>query len=256
MNNRTSSPRRAIVIGASSGIGREIARLYINRGWMVGVAARREQALDELRQLAPDRVKTACVDVTQRGCENDIAMLIHSLGSVCDVYWHVAGVGRKNYDLNEGIEVQTSQTNATGFVRSVGMAFRHMAEQGYGHIAVVSSIAGTKGLGPSPAYSATKALQGTYIQALEQLAHSRKLNLRFTDVRPGFVDTPLLNGDKGSLGESASCYPMLMSADKVARRAVRAVERRRCRVVIDARWRIITALWKLIPDWLWRRIRL
>ena len=167
----------------------------------------------------------------------------------------MAGVGRKNYDLSEGIEIQTAETNATGFMRSIGMAYRQMARQRFGHIAVVSSIACTKGLGPAPAYSATKALQASYIQALEQLAHRQRLPIRFTDIRPGFVDTELL-APSSSNDKQQDCYPMLLNAEKVALKAIRAVERKHHVVIIDWRWRLLTAMWRRIPRCIWRRINL
>jgi len=83
----------------------------------------------------------------------------------------------------------------------IGCAYRYFANKGGGHIACITSIAGTKGLGPAPAYSATKAMQNTYLQALEQLAACKHHNIHFTDIRPGFVATPLLKDDK---------YPLLM----------------------------------------------
>ena len=130
----------------------------------------------------------------------------------------------------------------------IGTAYRYLAERGEGHIAAITSIAGTKGLGPAPSYSATKALQATYLEALEQQAHQRGLNIRFTDIRPGFVDTALLNGDFR--------YPMLMRPEKVARDIVRSIYRRRHVRIIDARYRILTFFWRLIPRCLWRRISL
>jgi short-subunit dehydrogenase len=130
----------------------------------------------------------------------------------------------------------------------VGTAFRYMAAHGGGHIAVISSIAGTKGLGPAPAYSATKALQNTYIEALEQLANARGLGIRFTDIRPGFVGTDLLN-DGGR-------YPMLLKKEHVALDIVRSLEHRRHVRVIDRRWRVVTWLWRRIPRCVWRRLRL
>ena len=123
-----------------------------------------------------------------------------------------------------------------------------MAEHGGGHIAVISSIAGTKGLGPAPSYSATKAMQNTYIEALEQLSNARRLNIRFTDIRPGFVDTDLLN--------DGNRYPLLLSKEKVARDIVRSIEKRRHVRVIDWRWRCITWFWRRIPRCLWRRLKL
>lgn len=128
----------------------------------------------------------------------------------------------------------------------VTAAFRYFAQQKKGHLAVISSIAGTKGLGAAPAYSATKRFQNTYIDALEQLAHIQKLSIRFTDIRPGFVATGLLNDGKH--------YPMLMHTEKVARHIVRALEKKKRIVVIDWRYRILVAFWRLIPPFLWKRM--
>jgi len=238
--------KRAIIVGASSGIGYRVAARLINRGWQVGVAARRTERLETLRALAPERVSTTQIDVTHADATQALQQLIERLGGM-DLYFHAAGIGKQNHELVEEIELKTAETNATGFMRMVGHAFRYMAANGGGHIAVISSIAGTKGLGAAPAYSATKALQNTYIEALSQLANAKKLNIRFTDLRPGFVDTDLLrDGNK---------YPLLLKPDAVADDIVRAIDRRRAVVVIDWRWRIITWAWRhLIPHSLWRHL--
>jgi len=227
---------KAIVIGASSGIGREVAILLQQRGWTVGVAARR---LDRLT----DFDVAAQIDVTTDDAPERLSALIERLGGM-DLYFHASGVGRQNRDLHEDIELNTVNTNGMGFVRMVGAAWRYMADHGGGHIAVISSIAGTKGLGPAPSYSATKALQNTYIQALEQLSNSKKLGIRFTDLRPGFVDTDLLSGTHR--------YPLLMDKQVVARDIVKALDRHDHVRVIDFKWRLITVLWRRIPRWLWR----
>ena len=127
-------------------------------------------------------------------------------------------------------------------------AYNYMAANGGGHIAAITSIAGTKGLGPAPSYSATKAFQNTYLQSLEQLANARQLNIRFTDIRPGFVATPLLN--------DGNHYPILLRPEAVAKDIVKAIERKKHIRVIDWRWRIITAFWRRIPRFVWRRLRL
>lgn len=235
---------KAIVMGASSGIGRAVSRLLIERGYTVGVAARREERLAELRALAPERVFTARIDVTDTEAPAQLRQLISSMGGM-DLYFHASGIGKQNPELQEDTELKTLETNGVGFTRMVGEAFRYFAEQGHGHIAVISSIAGTKGLGAAPSYSATKALQNTYIQSLEQLAKIRHLRIRFTDIRPGFVDTELLGGDT---------YPLMLKTDDVARQALNAIDRHRHIQVIDWRWRIITACWRRIPRWLWRRL--
>ena len=232
--------KKAIVVGASSGIGLEVARMLREKGWTVGAAARRVERLAEFQFSAP-------IDVDAEDASSRLLALVGRVGGM-DLYFHASGVGHQNRMLSEDIELQTVTTNGLGFTRMVGTAFRYMADHGGGHIAVISSIAGTKGLGPAPAYSATKAFQNTYIQSLEQLANARHLNIRFTDLRPGFVDTDLLNDGRR--------YPLLLKKTDVARDIVRSIEKHRHVRVIDWRWRMITALWRRIPRFLWRRLPL
>lgn len=239
--------KKAVVMGASSGIGMEVAKLLLADGWEVGVAARRTDLLKQLKDTAPERVTTAAIDVNADGAEDLLLALIATLGGM-DLFFYAPGIGWQNPTLEPDKENNTVVTNALGFTRMVGTAFRYMATHGGGHIAAITSIAGTKGLGPAPAYSATKAFQNTYIQALEQQANARKLNIRFTDLRPGFVDTALL-GD-------GNHYPMLLRKEDVAHSMVEAISHNKHIWVIDWRWRILTALWRRIPRCVWRHLSL
>lgn len=232
--------KKAIIVGASSGIGQQVARLLKADGWTVGVAARRVDLLTDYEYAAQ-------IDVNDKEAGQQLLALIDRVGGM-DLYFHASGIGKQNRELHEDIELRTVETNGLGFTRMVGTAFRYMAEHGGGHIAVVSSIAGTKGLGPAPSYSATKALQNTYIEALEQLANARRLNIRFTDIRPGFVDTDLLKGDDK--------YPMLLDKEKVARDIVGSIQKKRHVRVIDWRWRMLTAMWRHVPRIIWRHLKL
>ena len=240
--------KRAIVIGASSGIGREVAKLLISDGWTVGVAARREAMLNDLGAVA-----TACIDVTAEDATQRLQQLIQRVGGM-DLFFYASGVGHQNRQLREDIELSTMQTNALGFTRMIGEAYRYFAARdgdeakAWAQIAAITSIAGTKGLGPAPAYSATKAMQNVYLQALEQQAHQRGLRIRFTDIRPGFVDTALLKGDFH--------YPMMLRPEKVASDIVAAINAKAHIRVIDWRYRLLTAFWRRIPRFIWRRFRL
>ena len=234
--------KRAVVIGASSGIGLEVAMLLMKDGWTVGIAARREERLKESGAAAWQQI-----DVTQDDATERLRQLIATLGGM-DLFFYASGIGKQNRELREDIELATMQTNALGFTRMVGEAYRYFAEQGSGHIAAITSIAGTKGLGPAPSYSATKAMQNVYLQALEQQAHARGLNIRFTDIRPGFVDTDLLNGDFH--------YPMMLQPEKVAKTIVNAISSQRHICVIDWKYRLLTALWRRIPRCIWRKLKL
>lgn len=234
--------KRAIVVGASSGIGLEVAKLLMAQGWKVGVAARRIEQMKDLGAAAVERI-----DVTTDDATEGLQRLISKLGGM-DLYFHASGIGKQNRELTADIELATLQTNGVGFTRMIGEAYRYFVKQGSGHIAAITSIAGTKGLGPAPSYSATKAMQNVYLQALEQQARSRGLDIVFTDVRPGFVDTALLAGDFH--------YPLMLRPEKVAQEIVCAINHRQHIRVIDWRYRILTAVWRRIPRWIWRRIKL
>ena len=239
--------KRAVIIGASSGIGQEVAKLLLAEGYHLGIAARRENRLLELKQQAPDRVVVQAIDVTADDAPERLRGLIDHLGGM-DLFFYASGVGKQNRTLTPDIELNTVNTNGMGFTRMIGEAYRYFAERGEGHIAAISSIAGVKGLGPAPSYSATKAMQNVYLQALEQQANARGLKIRFTDIRPGFVDTDLLNGDFH--------YPMMLKPDKVARQIVKAIKNKRHIKVIDWRYAVLTALWRRVPRCLWRHLKL
>ena len=234
--------KRAIVIGASSGIGREVALLLMKEGWTVGVAARRVDRLEELHAAAVEQI-----DVTQGEATERLQALIRRLGGM-DLFFYASGIGKQNRELKADIELATLETNGLGFTRMIGEAYRYFAERGKGHIAAITSIAGTKGLGPAPSYSATKAMQNVYLQALEQQANTRGLKIRFTDIRPGFVDTALLNGDFH--------YPMMLQPEHVAKEILSAINRQQHIRVIDWKYRLLTAFWRRIPRCLWRHFRL
>ena len=237
--------KKVIIIGATSGIGREVALVYIAQGWTVGVAGRREAELESLRAMAPEQVFTQVLDVTKDDATEHLQTLINKVGGM-DLFLLSSGIGKQNYTLDTEIELATAATNVEGFIRMTNAAYHYFEKQGHGHLAVISSIAGTKGLGAAAAYSATKGFQHMYMDALDQLSHMQKLNISFTDIRPGFVATPLLKSSKS--------YPMLMEAPIVALDIVDALERKKRVAIIDWRFRLLVGFWRLIPKWIWLRL--
>ena len=236
--------KRAVIMGATSGLGREVAKLLLQEGWRIGVAGRREEKLRELQALAPDRVEIEVIDIMQEGAYALLDDLMERVGDV-DLYFHSSGIGYQNIDYDWDREKRTIRTNVDGFTRMMLVAYEYFWYRGKGHIAVISSVAGTKGMGAAPSYSASKRFQSTYIDALAQHARLVHANVRFTDIRPGFVATDLL-GDKP--------YPLLMKPEKVARQIVKALHRKKRVAVIDWRYRVLVGFWRLIPRWLWERL--
>lgn len=238
--------RKAIIIGATSGIGLEVARLLHRDGWTIGIAGRREDRLREIASELGGEVATLSIDVTANDAAERLNKLIAITGGA-DLIFLSAGIGWMNMQLDVDKEMATVNTNAMGFTRMITAAYHYFASVGKGHIACISSIAGTKGLGAAPAYSATKRYQNTYIQCLAQQARMSGIDIHFTDIRPGFVDTPLIAG---------SNFPLKMPSDYVARSIVKAIYAKKRKVTIDWRYRLLVSLWRLIPDWLWERLRI
>lgn len=256
--------KRAIVMGATSGIGQEVARLLAANGYEVGIAGRREERLVQMAQATPGIVTHRQIDVTKEDAPTELYKLIEELGGM-DLYFHSSGIGWENVALDADKELKTVETNGMGFVRMVSAAYNWFAEQRAdeakqraegdeqrasdkerkARIACITSIARTRGLGAAPAYSATKRMQAHYLECLSQQARMRHLNIGITDIRPGFVATDLIAG---------SHFPLQLKAEDVARTIVRAIERGSEVVTIDWRYRLLVAAWQLIPRWLWVRL--
>lgn len=236
--------KRVIIVGATSGIGYEVAKEYVRMGWQVGVSGRRQEVLEQFQATAPDQIKIQSLDVTHEDAADKLLALIGQLGGM-DLFLLSSGIGSQNPNLKPEVEINTARTNVEGFMRMVTTAFNYFKENGGGHLAVISSIAGTQGLGSAPAYSATKRFQNTYMDALAQLSRMQRLHITFTDIRPGFVETPLLK-DRN--------YPMLMQANSVAAHIISAIARKKRVAVIDYRYAIMVFFWKLIPSCLWERM--
>lgn len=282
--------KKAIVMGATSGIGMEVASLLAQRGWQVGIAGRRVERLEEVKrntnQIISEKTKVSqkgnisegvkasrgeiiCyqqIDVTSADAPTLLQKLIEKLGGM-DLYFHSSGIGWQNYSLDFEKEMKTVETNGLGFVRMVDTAFNWFAQQSQEQdkgqelrleqksdkskgndtyrIACITSIAGTKGLGAAPAYSATKRFQNHYLECLTQQAYMRHLPIAITDIRPGFVKTDLIAG---------SNYPLQLTPQEVAQQIVNAIERGKAVKTIDWKYSILVSLWRMIPRWIWTRL--
>lgn len=154
--------RRAIIVGATSGIGLEVAKVLAGKGWLVGIAGRRQELLQQIQRKHLNIVATEQIDVTK--------------------------------------------------------------------------------------VDATERFVNHYLECLTQLCHIRRLHhISIHDIRPGFVRTPLISG---------SNYPLQLHAAKVAQQIVKGVERGYNIITIDWRYRLLVFFWRLIPRWLWVRMRI
>ena len=172
--------------------------------------------------------------------------MVETLGGA-DLVIYCSGTGKQNASLDMEIEYRTIDVNVTGFTTIAAAVVEYGSRAGH-HVqfATISSIASTRGLGVSASYSATKMYQVRYMESLRQLATIKGWNMSFTTIKPGFIDTDFIKGQR---------YPMTMSLEYAAKRIKSAIDRRKASAVIDWKWGIVVAFWKMVPNWLWYRLK-
>ena len=236
-------------MGATSGIGYEVAKLLARRGWEVGVAGRREDILVKMVAETNGIVAYEVIDITKPEAVDGMRKLIEKLGGI-DMYFHSSGIGYQNIELDADKELRTIETNCLGMARLVGEAFRYFEQHPEieGHIAVISSIARTKGLGAAPAYSASKRFTSHYLESLCQLTTIKGIrNIHISDIRPGFVKTPMIEG---------SNFPMQLEVRKVAVSIVNGLERRKPVITVNWFYRLLDFFWQMTPRFMWIRMKI
>ncbi|MBI5308679.1 MAG: SDR family NAD(P)-dependent oxidoreductase [Planctomycetes bacterium] len=237
--------KKAIIVGASSGIGRELAKILAGKGYTVGLAARREDVLRSIQGELQSTTYIKAIDI--RNCGDTLkglTGLITEMGGV-DLVIISAGIGFINPELDLDKELETVATNVQGFVTVANIVFRHFVRQGAGHLVGISSIAAIRGGAEAPAYNASKAFISNYLQGLRQKAVKSKLAITVTDIQPGFVDTDMAKGEG---------IFWVAPARKVAAQIYRAIERKRPHAFVTKRWRLVAWLLKIMPDFLYHRI--
>jgi short-subunit dehydrogenase len=236
--------KSAIVIGASSGIGRALAVGLSLEGYRVGVVARRTDLLAQLRaELAgPCAIRT--VDVTRPELAMPLVReLIDELRDV-ELFIVSAGAGFDNAALAWQPERDTIAVNVLGFAGMVNVAVAHLEQRGSGHLVGISSLAALRGIGGAPAYAASKAFVSNYLQGVRYRFNKLKLPIVVTDVQPGFVDTRMA-------GENRF---WTASPETAARQIMAAIRGRKRRVYVTRRWRLVAWLIRIVPDSVYSRL--
>jgi len=235
--------KKAIIIGASSGIGRELAKLLVRHDYIVGVTARRTELLTELQTELTEKCHRRTMDIADTANTIDIFnSLIAEMGGV-DLVVISAGTGHSLPDLQWQNDKATIDTNVSGFVAIATTAFNYFVKQGHGHLVGISSIAAIRGSRQAPAYNASKAFVCNYLEGLRHMAMKTKLPIYVTDIQPGFVDTRMAQGDR---------IFWRASTEKAARQIYRAIERNKPHAYVTRRWRLIAWVLKILPNWLYK----
>ena len=234
---------KIIIVGATSGIGRDLALLYLQQKHTVAITGRRNALLAELKAEHP-LLLTACFDVC--GNENlaHVKRLITEMGGL-DLLVYNAGFGDPSAQLVPETEIATTKTNVMGFVEIVSFTFSYFVQQGSGQIAVTSSVAALRGNSWTPAYSASKAFLSNYAEGLNMKAKRLKKNIYVTDIRPGFIKTKMAKGH----GQFWVASPA-----KATNQILQAIHKKKRVAYITKRWWLIAQIMKILPYAIYRRI--
>ena len=238
--------KKVVIMGASSGMGYGVAEALASRGVKIGIAARHTESMKALKDKYPEFVEYAKIDITKPDAVAKLNDLIEELGGM-DIYFHVAGIYNENLYLDPETDVKIVDTNCAGFARMIDAAYRYFrVNKKKGQIAAITSVAGTKGIGRLAAYSSSKKFGQWYLDAVEQMSNAERTGISFTDIRPGWVRTPLENPDEN--------YPMNMSVEYVVPKIIKAIVRKYRVAVVDWRWNLFTGVWRSIPNAIWTRM--
>ncbi|MDR1562369.1 MAG: SDR family NAD(P)-dependent oxidoreductase [Dysgonamonadaceae bacterium] len=237
--------KRVIVIGATSGIGRELAEIFAGNGYMVGITGRRTEKLEELKSLRPDVYLVKAFDVRDTDTvAGHLEDLIAELGGL-DLLVISSGTGDLNAGLNFKVEKNTVDTNVLGFTCIADKAFEYFEKQQYGHLVAITSVAGIRGSRLASSYAATKAYQINYLEGLRMRAKHLKMPVYVTDIRPGFVDTAMAKGEG---------LFWVAPIKKAAGQIFRAVVSRKKVAYITKRWLVIGFILKWLPRCIYERM--
>jgi short-subunit dehydrogenase len=238
----------AVVTGASSGIGWQLATQLARQGAQVGLIARRQELLERLRdeiRQAGAVAEAAVADVRERlSTLKAIHGLAERLGPI-DLLIANAGIGSTNTpeDLNVPGAENVIRVNLLGVMYSIEAALPAMLKRGSGQVAAISSLASYKGIPGCAAYCASKSAVSAYMESLRIQLRGR--GVHFTTICPGFIRTPMTEQNKGMF--------FVMGPERAARKILSAIRRRK--KVYNFPWPT-TRLMKLcywLPDWLLQR---
>jgi short-subunit dehydrogenase len=230
--------KKAIVIGASSGIGKSVAEELLREDYVVGVTGRREDLLKNIQEKYSGKAFFKKMDVQDLGSIESICNeLVTQIGGM-DLLIISSGIGEENSELKFEIEHDVIKTNVQGFTCIAGWGINFFKKQEHGHLVNISSIAGIRGNGQAPSYNATKAFQINYLEGLRLNVHRSKLPIYITDVRPGFVDTAMAKGEG---------LFWVAPVQKAAKQILKAIKGKKKVIYVTKRWKLIGYLLKAIP---------
>ena len=235
-----------LITGASSGIGRALAVEFSQRGYALGLCARR---LDLLKNLQNEISKNHAVEIAELDVSKFEAVrevlfkLAKKLGGAKIIIAN-AGICERSFP-GEGtfdLDRKVIETNLFGAMATIDTGAEILKKNGGGQIVGISSVAGFRGLSNVPAYSASKSALSTYMEGIRH--HLSKHKIAVTVINPGFIDT--------AINTNRNFRPFLISAEKCARLTADMIEKKVLSSTVPLwPWALVSRVMKFIPERIW-----
>jgi len=222
--------KNAIVFGATSGIGKELAKLLVEEGYKVMITGRRLERLEAIKAEDPDNYIPQQHDITDLEASDALFEQLPTIFDSVDLIVHNSGIATPNFKLTWDKDAPTIYTNVVGATKIYQLAYNYFAAQGTGHLVGVTSVASLRGNRQVPSYHASKAYQKSYLESLYMKSlRTKKANINVTEIIPGFVKTDIIMGKTF----------WMASVEKASKQIIVAIKRKKRKAYITKRWRLV-----------------
>lgn len=243
--------RKVMIVGATSAIAEQVARLYASRGDDLFITGRNQQRLEavaaDLKLRGAGKVETAVLDIDELPAHPGVLERAWSAGEI-DVVLVAPGTlpDQAACETSATLTVREFSTNGLSVIAFLTLVAQRMQSQGRGTIAAISSVAGDRGRQSNYVYGAAKGALSIFLGGMRQ--RLAKSGIAVVTIKPGFVDTPMTREFKKG--------PLWANPQSVARGIIRAIDRRRNVVYLPWFWWGIMLIIRHVPEALFKRIRL
>lgn len=251
MSMQTMDGRRAVIVGASSGIGAELALKLAREGYQLVLLARREGKLEALCRKINSEIREGSASFIAHDVTDFDAIpirfqqVVELLGGLDLIVFNsglLIPVGKHEFDFSKDMAIM--QTNILGAMAWLNLAAIYFQSQGSGHIVGISSVGGERGRTGAPAYNTSKAALNTYLEALRNRLSQHGVHV--LTVKPGFISTDMIQNASVSFWVS----PVHTAVSDIWR----GIRQRRQEVYTPGRWRWVALLLRHAPSSLMRRL--
>ena len=235
------------ITGGSSGIGKALAYKFANEGWQVALSARREELLNEISK-SNNNIHSFPLDVLDvEKCKEVFNKIVNKFENI-DIAVFSTGIHDPNSERKINLESirKIMETNFFGTMNSINSVYNYFKDKKSGHISIVSSVAGYRGLPMAGAYCASKSALISYAESL--YFEMKRFNVRVSVINPGFIKTPMTD-------QNPFPMPMIESPEFAAEEMFKGLTKSKSfEIHFPKKFTFIMKILKIMPNWLYLKL--